>query len=358
MATAFRKAFSQATITATRAAGATPVMATTQPRSVLCRHRTFSSVLSFHTQENNNNRHYSSNTRQQNHRNRKDHDYSDDIFDRKFSPSTLSSRPAKPEYNGDPDLYRIFFRSPDKMRSLEEAQVFINHIKSSYGPLTQYQFARCPETKKYFGYGFVTFKNKNSLDKALKDAYIRVGMKDFELIRSDNNNRNRKPVKHRNTGFSGFHDLEELRARKLKQQNELEEQLKSVAEIEAVEEKQDMNIEEQVSGGGDNSSSTSGEEFVSALPSSSTATSMTSADSSDSTASPTDSSSSVSKPYFVPLQKKGRAQLWKFIPNELERAEQTSKQANESDEDEVSAPKVDSKKLAAELVGDILNSKP
>jgi hypothetical protein len=28
------------------------------------------------------------------------------------------------------------------MRSLEEAQVFINHVKSSYGPLTQYQFAR------------------------------------------------------------------------------------------------------------------------------------------------------------------------------------------------------------------------
>jgi hypothetical protein len=44
--------------------------------------------------------------------------------------------------SSDPKLYRLFFRSPDKMRSLEDAQVFINHIKTNYGPLTQYQFSR------------------------------------------------------------------------------------------------------------------------------------------------------------------------------------------------------------------------
>ncbi|KAF9912567.1 hypothetical protein EC991_009992 [Linnemannia zychae] len=340
MATALRKAFSQATITATRAAGTTPSMATTQPRSVLCCHRAFS-ALSFHSQENN--------TRHQNHRNRKDRDHSDDIFDRP-SPLASSSRSAKTEYNGDPELYRIFFRSPDKMRSLEEAQVFINHIKSSYGPLTQYQFARCPETKKYFGYGFMTFKNKDSLDKALNDAYIRVGMKDFELIRSENNNRNRRPIRHKNTGFSGFHDLEELRAMKLNQQSELEKQQRPVSEIKAVEEGEVLTER-------DSSNGTVGDEFVSALPSSSTTTTTASTDNSNSTTSPTDSSPSVSKPYFVPLQKKGRAQLWKLIPDELERAEQSSKQADDSDE-EVSVPKVDSKKLAADLVGDILNSKP
>lgn len=44
--------------------------------------------------------------------------------------------------SSDPNLYRLFFRSPDKMRSLEDAQVFINHIKTNYGQLTQYQFSR------------------------------------------------------------------------------------------------------------------------------------------------------------------------------------------------------------------------
>jgi hypothetical protein len=194
----------------------------------------------------------------------------------------------------------------------------------------------------------VTFKNKDSLDKALKDAYIRVGLKDFELIRSENNNRNRKPVRHKNTGFTGFHDLEELRASKLKQQNELEEQSMSAIGIKAVEETQDINIKEEESAGGNNGS-TGGEESVSALSSSPTTTS---ADTSDPTASSTDASTSSSKPYFVPLQKKGRAQLWKFIPDELERAEQTSKEADELEG--APASKIDSKKLAAELVGDIL----
>ncbi|KAG0272236.1 hypothetical protein BGZ95_012023 [Linnemannia exigua] len=351
MATALRKALSQATITATRVTAA-PAMATTQPRSVLCRYKALSSSLSFRTQDTNNSssRQYSTATKHQNRRNRIDHDHSDDIFDRNFSPS--APRPAKPEYNGDPDLYRIFFRSPDKMRSLEEAQVFINHIKSSYGPLTQYQFARCPETRKYFGYGFVTFRNKDSLDKALNDAYIRVGMKDFELIRSDNNNRNRKPIKHKNTGFTGFNDLEELRAKKLKQQDELEEQLKSLAEIEAVE--------AQLAGAvGDVSSAAGSEAFASDSSSlSTTTTTTTTASADDSNSTSTDPLPPASKPYFVPLQKRGMAQLWKIIPNEIERAGQTTKEADESDEGETVVHKVDSKKLAAELVGDILDTKP
>lgn len=184
----------------------------------------------------------------------------------------------------------------------------------------------------------MTFKNKDSLDKALADAYIRVGMKDFELIRSDNNNRNRKPVKFKNTGFSGFNDLEELRAKK-----KLEEEKSRIV----VEEVKEQAVVEE-----------SGASFVSALPSSSSSGEATPA------TTPTDNSSndgtrpSTSKPYFVPLQKKGMAQLWKIIPNEIERAEQTSKQADELEQEPPVAPKVDSKKLAAELVGDILDTKP
>ncbi|KAG0297586.1 hypothetical protein BGZ96_005689 [Linnemannia gamsii] len=337
MATALRKAFSRAAITATRTATTTPAMSLTPSGSALCFHHKALSTHFLQNQGSSNNRKYS--TKHRSRRNKNDKDYSDDIFDNNYSPSTASTRSGKAEYNGDPDLYRVFFRSPDKMRSLEEAQVFINHVKSSYGPLTQYQFARCPETRKYFGYGFVTFKYKDSLDKALVDAYIRVGMKDFELIRSDNNNRNRKPVKFKNTGFTAFNDLEELRA---KRKHEDEKSRIAVEEKETEEAKQET-VEEM-----------DGNTFVSALPTSSSeaaATTTTLAENDN-------TSPSTSKPYFVPLQKKGMAQLWKIIPNEIERAEQTSKQADESEQEPLVVQKVDNKKLAAELVGDTLDTKP
>ncbi|KAF8933161.1 hypothetical protein BGZ47_011007 [Haplosporangium gracile] len=346
MATALWKALSRATITATRTtAAATPAMSPTPSGSALgLRHRALS-TLPLQNQGSNldvHNRKYS--TKRRTRKNKDDKDYSGDIFDNNYSPSAASTHSGKGEYNGDPDLYRIFFRSPDKMRSLEEAQVFINHIKSSYGPLTQYQFARCPETRKYFGYGFVTFKDKDSLDKALADAYIRVGMKDFELIRSENNNRNRKPVKIKNTGFSGFNDLEELRAKKRQEA----EQEKSRIVAQKKEEEEDVMEQALVE--------KDGTTFVSALPSSPSTSSLSTATSTDNNSN--DASPSTSKPYFVPLQKKGMAQLWKIIPNEIERAEQTSKQANESEQVLPMTPKVDSKEIAAKLVGDILDTKP
>jgi hypothetical protein len=183
------------------------------------------------------------------------------------------------------------------------------------------------------------------LDKALEDAYIRVGMKDFELIRSDNNNRNRKPVKFKNTGFTGFNDLEELRAkRKLE-----DEKNRIVVDEKETEEVKRETVEEQ-----------NGTTFVSALPtSSSEAASTTTTTTTTTTTEENDNTSpSTSKPYFVPLQKKGMAQLWKIIPNEIERAEHTSKQADESEQEPPVVQKVDSKRLAAELVGDILGTKP
>ncbi|KAG0215053.1 hypothetical protein BGX33_001550 [Mortierella sp. NVP41] len=339
MAATLRKALSRATITATKNV---PSMSTTRSGSVLCCRKSFS-ALTFHDQtEGNNTRTYST---KQRYRSKSDND----DFDSQTSPPP-SIRSGKNEYSGDPDLYRIFFRSPDKMRSLEEAQVFINHIKSSYGPLTQYQFARCPETKRYFGYGFVTFKNKDSLDKAMSDAYIRVGMKDFELIRTENT-RHQKPVKFRKTGFSGFHDLEELRAKKREEEDRILAQ--SIAQGETVAETKGQET------GDSKDTKDTGSIFVSALPSSSTDAG-TSAPSDNSTATDgtsVSSSSASPKPYFIPLQKKGMAQLWKIIPREIERAEQTSKQADGS-EQEPTVPKVDNKKLAAALVGDILDTKP
>lgn len=176
------------------------------------------------------------------------------------------------------------------------------------------------------------------MDKALADAYIRVGMKDFELIRSDNNNRNRKPVKFKNTGFTAFNDLEELRAKR-KQEDEK-------SRIAAEEKETDKFMRETVEEKDVNT-------FVSALPTSSSeaaATTTTPAENDN-------TSPSTSKPYFVPLQKKGMAQLWKIIPNEIERAEQTSKQTDESEQEPLVVQKVDSKKLAAELVGDTLDTK-
>lgn len=143
MVTALRKALSRAAITATRTATTTPAMSFTPSGSARCLHHKALSTLLLPNQgssNDSNNRKYS--TKHRNHKNKNDKDYSDDIFDNNYSPSTASTRPGNAEYNGDPDLYRVFFRSPDKMRSLEEAQVFINHVKSSYGPLTQYQFAR------------------------------------------------------------------------------------------------------------------------------------------------------------------------------------------------------------------------
>ncbi|KAF9419918.1 hypothetical protein BGZ94_009280 [Podila epigama] len=206
----------------------------------------------------------------------------------------------------DPNLFRIFFRTPDKIWSLEEAQVFISHIKTSYGPLTQYQFQRCPETQKYFGYGFFTFKHKDSLDKALKDRYIRVGRRDFEFQRSGTMPAKRSII-HKNTGFSGFNDLEALRAAK--------------RQLEA---KADDNRAEGDSGVRESGQHMTDDTFVSAL----SFTTEAEADAKDEKEERKEEfgagegSPGAKKPTVVPLQKKGMAQLWKVIPDSIVRAEQ------------------------------------
>ncbi|KAG0238811.1 hypothetical protein BGW41_008022 [Actinomortierella wolfii] len=118
------------------------------------------------------------------------------------SPRTMY--PTSPNPDLHPNLYRVFFRSLDNIRTLEEAQVFISHIKSTYGPLLQYQFARCPETKRYLGYGFMTFRDKAAMDNLLRDGYLRVMQKDFEFQRCGMLD---KSVLHHNpSGFSGFYN--------------------------------------------------------------------------------------------------------------------------------------------------------
>ncbi|KAG0100377.1 hypothetical protein BGZ93_001840 [Podila epicladia] len=216
--------------------------------------------------------------------------------------------------SSDPKLYRLFFRSPDKMRSLEDAQVFINHIKTNYGPLTQYQFSRCPETQKYFGYGFVTFKHEESLTKALGDAFIRVGRRDFELIRTG-----AMPAKRamnvKNTGFDSFYNLEELRAEKQKLEKA------DNAETETIHEPV-VEVDTKVP-------------FTSALPSS---TSSSSNDSNSVADSGSDASSS--KPFFVPLEKKGHAQLWKRIPLNIAKAEKEAQKQSGEEVNDTEEPKL------------------
>lgn len=73
-----------------------------------------------------------------------------------------------PSFNSDdPNLHRMFFMSPDKIHSLEQAQVFISYIKSNYGPLTQYQFSRV--TPKLPSRAFTTFQR---LERVLRKPFL------------------------------------------------------------------------------------------------------------------------------------------------------------------------------------------
>ncbi|KAF9374291.1 hypothetical protein CPB97_012177 [Podila verticillata] len=259
--------------------------------------------------------HSSPNPEQQKKKGRRKHRNNPSTPHHEVDPSKLGSL----RNSSDPNLYRLFFRSPDKMRSLEDAQVFINHIKTNYGPLTQYQFSRCPETQKYFGYGFVTFKHEESLTKALKDAFIRVGRRDFELIRTG-----AMPAKRginvRNTGFDSFYDLEELRAEKQK--------LEKANQVETEETAQEPVVEADTS-----------VPFTSALPSSSASLSSSEESKSAEADSGSDTSSS-SKPFFVPLEKKGHAQLWKSIPMNIAKAEKEAQKFSGDSENDDEEPKL------------------
>ncbi|KAF9180595.1 hypothetical protein BGZ51_000340 [Haplosporangium sp. Z 767] len=250
--------------------------------------------------------------------------------------------------SSDPNLYRIFFRSPDKIRSLEDAQVFINHIKSNYGPLTQYQFSRCPETKRYFGYGFLTFKYEESLNKALEDRYVRIGLKDFELKRTGHMP-SRRTLIYENTGFQGFYNLEELR---LKRAMELKEAA------------QEAGIADEMATMDDSTSSEGPEEFSQSEPFvsafvSTPEQSSTSAPASTSPSSPTPLPSAASPPSPskpVQLHRKGMAQLWKTIPDGITRTEQSSKSLEEAkEENKATKTTLDSQEIAAQVVGVLLD---
>ncbi|KAG0267155.1 hypothetical protein BG011_008446 [Mortierella polycephala] len=248
----------------------------------------------------------------------------------------------------DPNLYRIFFRSPDKIRALEEAQVFINHIKLNYGPLTQYQFSRCPETKRYFGYGFLTFKNKESLDKALKDHYVRVGSRDFELKRSG-----RMPLRwtvvHRNTGFQGFYNLEELRLKRAMGMKEAAQEAGITDEMATVDDSASSKRSEEFP---------QSEPFISAFAStpehSSTPAAALTSTSSLISLSSAESPPLPSKP--VRLHLKGMAQLWKTIPDGISRTEQVSKSSEEAEEEnEATKTTQDSQEIAAQIAENLLH---
>ncbi|KAF9171633.1 hypothetical protein BGX21_008647 [Mortierella sp. AD011] len=254
----------------------------------------------------------------------------------------------------DPNLYRIFFRSPDKIRSLEEAQVFINHIKVHYGPLTQYQFSRCPETQRYFGYGFLTFKKEESLKKAISDGFIRVGSKDYEIKRTGMIPSRWTPT-HRNTGFPGFYNLEELRAKKA------EEQEKSESVIE------DTHSESPSSTIGVESDdvAASSKPFESALSSTFNDNSPTASGSDiDTTKTDVETVEGDDSETLLPSNhshavppKKGMAQLWKIIPRKIANSEATSTHDdNENSKESLVAQKNTNSPKIAESIGNMANS--
>ncbi|KAF9351253.1 hypothetical protein BGX26_010709 [Mortierella sp. AD094] len=254
----------------------------------------------------------------------------------------------------DPNLYRIFFRSPDKIRSLEDAQVFINHIKVHYGPLTQYQFSRCPETQRYFGYGFLTFKKEESLKKAVSDGFIRIGSKDFELKRTGLIPSRWSPT-HKNTGFPGFYNLEELRAKKAKEQE------KSVSVIEDTHSGSPSNT----IGTESDDVAASSKPFVSALSSSFNDTSSTASESKIGTTKievetvegNDAGTSSPSKHSHAAHQKRSLAQLWKTIPDKISKSEASSTH-NDDENSELSSvvQKASNGPKIAESIGNMVNS--
>lgn len=167
----------------------------------------------------------------------------------------------------------------------------------------------------------MTFKHEESLTKALKDAFIRVGRRDFELIRTG-----AMPAKRginvRNTGFDSFYDLEELRAEKQKMEKANQVETEETAQGPVVE--ADTKVP-----------------FTSALPSSSaSSSSSSSSEESNSAAADPGSDASSSKPFFVPLEKKGHAQLWKSLPMNIAKAEKEAQKLSGDSENDAEEPKL------------------
>ena len=186
------------------------------------------------------------------------------------------------------------------------------------------------------GYGFLTFKLQDSIEKALADGYIRVGLKDFELKQNGFIPTHVTP-KYRKTGFSGFYNIEELRANKAKAQQEA-----ATAAVTAARQKDESHSSSPVTGETTAATISTGTEFVSAFsPSTTTTTAATKNLQGNSTSlnqgankSNENDKSSTSQPSLNHLQNKGLAQLWKTIPAEIQRAEQTAKSSEEGKEPE------------------------
>lgn len=143
----------------------------------------------------------------------------------------------------------------------------------------------------------------------------------------------RRAVKHTNTGFNGFYDLDKLRAEK-----EAKRKREQSASLEGLADQEGQTKGEIVV-------PVVGSEFVSALSKgvsgtpTTTATPTAAAAAAEARASSKDQTvsgaggESTSKPFFKPLQKKGHAQLWKTLPAEIERAEQDSRDNEDKDKD-------------------------
>jgi hypothetical protein len=131
----------------------------------------------------------------------------------------------------------------------------------------------------------------------------------------------RRAVIHKKPGFTSFYNLEELRAKKKQ-----EELSKTQGQLQEEQHKQNV-----MTGSGESSEEEAAtqdqQEPESSLESSSDNSSL----SPDQTGPTRSNSGSPNKPYYVPLQRKGMAQIWKTITNDLDRTERSLNDADNSE---------------------------
>ncbi|KAL1919760.1 uncharacterized protein VTP21DRAFT_1691 [Calcarisporiella thermophila] len=68
---------------------------------------------------------------------------------------------------------RIFFRVWDGINRISDAHSVISYFEK-FGPLIEYKFTRCPETKRYLGYGFLSYKSAKDAGKLLEDKFHHI----------------------------------------------------------------------------------------------------------------------------------------------------------------------------------------
>ncbi|KAI9014462.1 hypothetical protein CLU79DRAFT_766892 [Phycomyces nitens] len=74
-----------------------------------------------------------------------------------------------------------FFHVSETIASLDQARAVFKKL-GQYGEMIEYKFQRCPETKAYMQYGYVTYKNEEDAQKALVDKFVKVDSPLFKKV--------------------------------------------------------------------------------------------------------------------------------------------------------------------------------